>query len=78
MSHLDLILPVCALVLVVCLIFKVRQLLDNMVADLKETSRPIKVLLRIAAILLVLLSGAASGYAAFWLTMGIFWHLFTS
>ncbi len=78
MNRLMLIPLVCALILVICLVIKVKTLLTDLMDSLHDIESPLQALTRISAVLLVLASGAALGYAAFWLTVGTFWILMTS
>lgn len=78
MTHLDLILPTCGLLIIVCLLLKTRELLNDMVAGLESARGALQVTVSIMAILIVLVGAAALMYAAFWLTVALAYHLFTS
>lgn len=78
MNRITLILPVCALLVIIYLIMRLKTLANDLMDDMKTMTHPIKVMINIAAILLVIAGGAALGYAAFWLTVSVVYRALTS
>ncbi len=77
MSHIDLILPVCAFALTVVLILRVKVLVLDMISAEEEFAHPLRAAVRLVALALAACCAALLAGAAIWL-IAIIYHSLTA